>query len=211
MDSSRNPESGEDRRVIAPQEACNQIAEVVQEALKKMEMVADEKMRMFKKAHQALEASELELDEKAREVVELKSTGYWIGPCNHHYKEGGYDSIHFEVDLILWITILNVCKDGGIIKKVIEKGEQIGPLTSQFLSKIEIRNLNKLWHHWEREKVEYFTLADLWNSFDEWSAYDAYVPYLFAIHIFTSKSLANSLSGDDNHWTEVLDVVFHVT
>ncbi|KAI8012627.1 hypothetical protein LOK49_LG06G01614 [Camellia lanceoleosa] len=71
MDSSRNPESGEDRRVIAPQEACNQIAEVVQEALKKMEMVADEKMRMFKKAHQALEASELELDEKAREVAEL--------------------------------------------------------------------------------------------------------------------------------------------
>ncbi|KAI8003821.1 hypothetical protein LOK49_LG08G02078 [Camellia lanceoleosa] len=68
MDSSRNPESGEDRRVIAPQEACNQIAEVVQEALKKMKMVADEKMRMFKKAHQALEASELELDEKAREV-----------------------------------------------------------------------------------------------------------------------------------------------
>ncbi|KAI8005591.1 hypothetical protein LOK49_LG07G01160 [Camellia lanceoleosa] len=39
MDSSRNPESGEDRRVIAPQEACNQIAEVVQEALMKMEMV----------------------------------------------------------------------------------------------------------------------------------------------------------------------------
>ncbi|KAI8031981.1 hypothetical protein LOK49_LG01G02567 [Camellia lanceoleosa] len=69
MDSSRNPESGEDRRVIAPQEACNQIAEVVQEALKKMEMVADEKMRMFKKAHQALEASELELDEKASEVL----------------------------------------------------------------------------------------------------------------------------------------------
>ncbi|KAI7985361.1 hypothetical protein LOK49_LG14G01700 [Camellia lanceoleosa] len=51
MDSSRNPESREDRRVIAPQEACNQIAEVVHEALKKMEMVADEKMRMFKKAH----------------------------------------------------------------------------------------------------------------------------------------------------------------
>ncbi|KAI8032010.1 Condensin complex subunit 2 [Camellia lanceoleosa] len=54
MYSSRNTESGEDRRVIAPQEACNQIAEVVQEALKKMEMVADEKMRMFKKAHRAI-------------------------------------------------------------------------------------------------------------------------------------------------------------
>ncbi|KAI7999854.1 Vesicle transport protein GOT1 [Camellia lanceoleosa] len=81
---------------------------------------------------------------------------------------------HFEVDLLSWITVVNVCKDGGIIKKVIGKGEQIGPLSSQFLPKIEIRNLNKLWHHWEREKVEYFTLANLWNSLDEWSAHVHY-------------------------------------
>ncbi|KAI7991997.1 hypothetical protein LOK49_LG12G00904 [Camellia lanceoleosa] len=79
MDSSRNPESGEDRHVTAPQEACNQIAEVVQEALKKMEMVADEKMRMFKKAHQALEASELELDEKAREVPKPWAVIFLVG------------------------------------------------------------------------------------------------------------------------------------
>ncbi|KAI7987959.1 hypothetical protein LOK49_LG13G01703 [Camellia lanceoleosa] len=83
MDSSRNPESGEDRRVIAPQEACNQIAEVVQEALKKMEMVADEKMRMFKKAHRTLEASELELDEKAREVAELNFSEASCKPIRH--------------------------------------------------------------------------------------------------------------------------------
>ncbi|KAI7987794.1 Protein OBERON 2 [Camellia lanceoleosa] len=102
MDSSRNRESGEDRRVIAPRRHATKFFEVVQEALKKMEMVADEKMRMFKKAHQALEASELELDEKAREVAELKSTGYWIGPCNHHYKEGGYDSIHVGSAFGLW-------------------------------------------------------------------------------------------------------------
>lgn len=64
----------------------------------------------------------------------------------------------------------------------------------------EIRNLNRLWHPWEREKVEYFTLSDLWKCFDEWSAYGAkvpitlhngetltqyYVPYLSAIQIFT--------------------------
>ncbi|CAL5382099.1 unnamed protein product [Camellia sinensis] len=40
--------------------------------------------------------------------------------------------IQFEVDLISWITVVDVCKDGGIIKKVIEKGEQISPLPFQF-------------------------------------------------------------------------------
>jgi hypothetical protein len=78
---------------------------------------------------------------------------------------------------------------------------------SQFLPKTEIRNLNSLWHPWEREKVEYFTLADLWGCYDEWSAYGAgvpialdqeetlvqyYVPYLSAIQIFTSNSSINS-------------------
>lgn len=64
-----------------------------------------------------------------------------------------------------------------------------------------MRNLNKLWHPWERENVEYFRLSDLWDAYDEWSAYGAgvpirlnngetlvqyYVPYLSAIQIFTS-------------------------
>jgi hypothetical protein len=55
--------------------------------------------------------------------------------------------------------------------------------------------------------VEYFTLGDLWNCYDEWSAYGAgvpialdngetlvqyYVPYLSAIQIFTSNSPVNS-------------------
>ncbi|KAE8660917.1 Detected protein of confused Function [Hibiscus syriacus] len=87
---------------------------------------------------------------------------------------------------------------------------------SQFLPKSEIRNLNRLWHPWETEKVEYFTLGDLWNCYDEWSAYGAgipiglnnnetlvqyYVPYLSAIQIFTSDSSVSGLreeteSGD---------------
>ncbi|GMY10059.1 hypothetical protein FCV25MIE_05298 [Fagus crenata] len=87
---------------------------------------------------------------------------------------------------------------------------------SQFLPKSEIRNLNRLWHPWERETVEYFTLGDLWNCYDEWSAYGAgvpivmnngetlvqyYVPYLSAIQIFTSSSSVNGFreeteSGD---------------
>ncbi|KAM7271961.1 hypothetical protein ACFE04_031175 [Oxalis oulophora] len=87
---------------------------------------------------------------------------------------------------------------------------------SQYLPKTEIKSLNRLWHPWERENVEYFTLRDLWNSYDEWSAYGAgvpisltnnetlvqyYVPYLSAIQIFTTTSSINCLreeidSGD---------------
>ena len=42
----------------------------------------------------------------------------------------------FEVDLISWITVVHVCKNDGIIKKVMEKKEQIGPLPSQFLPRV---------------------------------------------------------------------------
>lgn len=72
LDSPKSFENGDGGRMIAPQDACNRIAEVVQETLKKMEMVAEEKMRMFKKARIALEACDRELEEKAKEVAELK-------------------------------------------------------------------------------------------------------------------------------------------
>lgn len=57
---------------LPPQEACNRIAQVVQEAVQKMELVADEKMRMLKKARVALAACDHELEEKAKEVAEIK-------------------------------------------------------------------------------------------------------------------------------------------
>ncbi|KAJ1401482.1 Zinc finger, PHD-type [Sesbania bispinosa] len=72
VDSPKGLENGESGRLIAPLDACNRIAEVVQEAIRKMEMVADEKMRMFKKARLALDACDRELADKAREVTELK-------------------------------------------------------------------------------------------------------------------------------------------
>lgn len=72
VDSPKSLENGEGGRLIAPQDACNRISEVVQEAIRKMEMVAEEKMRMFKKARQALEVCDRELEDKAREVSELK-------------------------------------------------------------------------------------------------------------------------------------------
>ncbi|GAB2285346.1 hypothetical protein Dimus_019804 [Dionaea muscipula] len=83
---------------------------------------------------------------------------------------------------------------------------------SHFLPKSEMRNLNRLWHPWEREKIEYFTLSDLWNCYDEWSAYGAgvpislstgeslvqyYVPYLSAIQIFTSTPPSTPIFRED--------------
>ncbi|ESQ32497.1 hypothetical protein EUTSA_v10003897mg [Eutrema salsugineum] len=73
LDSAKSFENGEGGRLIAPQDACNRIAEVVQETLRKMEIVAEEKMRMFKKARMALETCDRELEDKAKEVAELKA------------------------------------------------------------------------------------------------------------------------------------------
>ena len=32
--------------------------------------------------------------------------------------------VQFEVQLISWITVVDVCKDGGIVKKIMEKGNK---------------------------------------------------------------------------------------
>ncbi|KAK1437938.1 hypothetical protein QVD17_03738 [Tagetes erecta] len=94
-------------------------------------------------------------------------------------------------------------------------------IPSQFLPKSEVMNLNRLWHPWEREEVEFFTLSDLWSCFDEWSAYGAgvsikvdddveeddetiiqyYVPYLSAIQIYTSNSSFNYLREETDSET----------
>ena len=34
--------------------------------------------------------------------------------------------VRFEVELVLWLSISDVSKDGGIIKKVIERGDKNG-------------------------------------------------------------------------------------
>jgi len=63
---------GEERRVVAPQEACNRIADVVQEVVRKMEAVAEEKARVFKKARLTLDMCDRELEDKSRELAELQ-------------------------------------------------------------------------------------------------------------------------------------------
>ncbi|KAE8701943.1 Protein OBERON 2 [Hibiscus syriacus] len=72
LDSPTSLEYVEGGPLIAAQDACNRIADAVQEAIRKMEMVADEKTRLFKKARLSLDACERELEDKAKEVAELK-------------------------------------------------------------------------------------------------------------------------------------------
>lgn len=72
LDSPKSLENGEGGGMIAPQDACNRIAEVVKETLRKMEIVGEEKTRMYKKARMGLEECEREMEEKAKEVAELK-------------------------------------------------------------------------------------------------------------------------------------------
>ncbi|XP_002525668.2 uncharacterized protein LOC8286477 [Ricinus communis] len=79
---------------------------------------------------------------------------------------------------------------------------------SRFLPQSCISDLNSLWQPpGNKDVVEYFTLGDLWNCYNEWSAYGAgtkvllqngesimqyYVPYLSAIQIYSNKSAGAS-------------------
>ncbi|KAL0921724.1 hypothetical protein M5K25_008825 [Dendrobium thyrsiflorum] len=72
IESPKSHENEDPSRSISPKEACNRIADVVQEAVKKMEMVAEEKLLLLKRARLAVEACDHELEDKAREVAELK-------------------------------------------------------------------------------------------------------------------------------------------
>ncbi|KAK3033281.1 hypothetical protein RJ639_034355 [Escallonia herrerae] len=66
-----------------------------------------------------------------------------------------------------------------------------------------LQDLNSQWQPVKKGITEYFTLGDLWECYDEWSAYGAgtsvvlnnvenvvqyYVPYLSAIPIYVNKS-----------------------
>ncbi|QCD99332.1 Glutamate 5-kinase [Vigna unguiculata] len=51
------------------------------------------------------------------------------------------------------------------------EGENRNGSTPPLQATSDITSLNRLWHLWERESVEYFKLGDLWNYYDEWSAY----------------------------------------
>ncbi|XP_052181293.1 uncharacterized protein LOC127794326 isoform X2 [Diospyros lotus] len=74
---------------------------------------------------------------------------------------------------------------------------------SKILPKSCIGDLSSIWHAEDKDIIEYFTLSDLWECYDEWSAYGVgtlvvlnnnetvtqyYVPYLSAIQLYTNKS-----------------------
>lgn len=78
---------------------------------------------------------------------------------------------------------------------------------SHTISQSCIHDVNLLWQPDGKEKIEYFELKDLWNSYKEWSAFGActtvslangetikqyYVPYLSAIQIYTDKMITES-------------------
>lgn len=71
-DPLKIPDNEEAGRIISPQETFNRITDVVQEAVKKMESVAEEKMQMVKRARLAVDTCEQEFKDKAREVAGLK-------------------------------------------------------------------------------------------------------------------------------------------
>lgn len=43
-------------------------------------------------------------------------------PAELGFLPNSHSVVQFEVELISWITVVDVCKDGGIIKKIMEKG-----------------------------------------------------------------------------------------
>ncbi|TKY51997.1 Transducin/WD40 repeat superfamily protein [Spatholobus suberectus] len=79
-------------------------------------------------------------------------------------------------------------------------------------------DLNCQWLPHGKDTIEYFTLKELWDCYYEWSAYGAgvplmlesgdtltqyYVPYLSAIQIYSSKSVAASrIRREDNEGVE---------
>ncbi|GMP58273.1 hypothetical protein CsSME_00021994 [Camellia sinensis var. sinensis] len=111
--------------------------------------------------------------------------------------------IQFEVDLISWITVVDVCKNDGIIKKVMEKGERIGLLPSQFLP--------KNWKLYDETKIG-LRLTAFGILFSFLGTILFFDKGLFAMgncYFGTTESDPFLIKGNDDHGTKVLDVVLH--
>ncbi|KAL5987957.1 hypothetical protein ACLOJK_035719 [Asimina triloba] len=72
MQPSKNPETEEGERSVAPQEEYNQVTKLAQGAVEKLRRVANEKMNKCSKARTELEACDRQLADKARKAAELK-------------------------------------------------------------------------------------------------------------------------------------------
>ncbi|XP_022755263.1 uncharacterized protein LOC111303343 [Durio zibethinus] len=82
-----------------------------------------------------------------------------------------------------------------------------------------IGDLNSLWQPADKDNIEYYSLADLWNCYEEWSAYGVatqvvkgsgesitqyFAPYLSGIQIYTDKCAPVSRSQKED--SDVLEV-----
>ncbi|KAI9087811.1 hypothetical protein K1719_030141 [Acacia pycnantha] len=92
-------------------------------------------------------------------------------------------------------------------------------VASRILPQSCLNDINTLWQPLGKDTTEYFTLKDLWEWFNEWSAYGAgtpvvlqngetvmqyYVPYLSAIQIYSDKSVAVSrIRREDSEIVEI--------
>ncbi|KAJ9172512.1 hypothetical protein P3X46_015742 [Hevea brasiliensis] len=92
---------------------------------------------------------------------------------------------------------------------------------SKILPQSCIHDLNSSWQPpRSKDMVEYFTLGDLWDCYDEWSAYGAgtqvwlnkdesimqyYVPYLSAIQIYSNKSAVTSRNLNPRVYTDAVE------
>lgn len=65
----------DDGKLLDRKEACDRVAEVVREAIAKIEGVAEEKASQVKKARLALDLCDRELDDKKRELTDLQVRG----------------------------------------------------------------------------------------------------------------------------------------
>ncbi|RYQ91501.1 uncharacterized protein LOC107619456 isoform X2 [Arachis ipaensis] len=89
---------------------------------------------------------------------------------------------------------------------------------SRTLHKRCSNDLNSQWLPPVKDTIEYFTLKDLWDCYSEWSAYGAgtpvmresgetlmqfYVPYLSAIQIYSTKSVAASRGRREDNVVEL--------
>ena len=61
-----------DSKVLDRKQVCERVAEVVREAIAKLEGVAEEKASFVKKARSTLEASDRELKDKKEELTDLQ-------------------------------------------------------------------------------------------------------------------------------------------
>lgn len=62
----------DEAKILDRKEACDRVVEVVQEAIAKLDGVAEEKAVQLKKARVALELCDRELEDKKRELEELQ-------------------------------------------------------------------------------------------------------------------------------------------